>query len=184
MHTNSESLTRVCFTSTSNQFETTHDENIYQSKVCREHLDQDFWPSPWSPTFGIRWVNIFCSKTTVLQIHLSLKPEKISALAIANTDLGIKMVQSLDDCADDVKGAYLRALLNSFALIYMDLIDKILKQCGESILKWLTVGEANNEGLSKDETFQTMATVMRIHGNTSWFESDNEGGGIKAFAHS
>ena len=105
-------------------------------------------------------------------------------MAIANTDLGIKMVQSLDDCADDVKGAYLRALLNSFALIYMDLIDKILKQCGESILKWLAVGEANNEGLSKDETYQTMATVMRIHGNTSWFESDNEGGGIKAFAHS
>ena len=91
------------------------------------------------------------------------------------------MVQGLQDCPNEVKGAYLRALLNSFALLYMDLIDKILKQCGKSILKWLAVGEANHEGLSEDETFQMMATVMRIQGNASWFEPDNEGRVIKTF---
>ena len=49
----------------------------------------------------------------------------------------------------------------------------ILKQCGRSILKWLD--EVNHEGLSKDEALQMMATVMRIQGNRSWFEPDNEG---------
>ena len=83
------------------------------------------------------------------------------------------MVQGLEHCSNEIKGAHLRALLNSYALIYMDLIEQILKQCGRSILKWLD--EVNHEGLSKDEALQMIATVMRIQGNRSWFEPDNEG---------
>ena len=85
------------------------------------------------------------------------------------------MVQGLEYCAAEIKGAYLRAIVSSFALTYMHLIDIIFMACGDTILKWLRIGEQNHDGLSKDEALQMTATIMRIQKNTSWFQPENEG---------
>ena len=96
----------------------------------------------------------------------------ISGLSIGDIDLCIGMVQGLKERPPYVKGSYLRAMINSHALVYKEPIEKILKSTGPSILKWF---EDEKIKLCEEERLRLMASIMRLKNDIEWFMPDDEG---------
>ena len=133
-------------------------------KARNIHLRALLMVASFNPKYVMRIANA--------TIDLNLGPLHLElALELGNIDVCTKMVKSLDKETPDVKGIYLRTMINSQALLYRELINNILRETGGSILGWL--GERDSE-LGKEERLRIMAVIMRVQQKVGWFEPENE----------
>ena len=63
-------------------------------------------------------------------------------------------------------------MINSQSLLYPNLVNKVLKGAGESILKWL---DDKSITLGENESLRIRAAIMRINGVKTWFNPTDEG---------
>ena len=78
-----------------------------------------------------------------------------------------ELVKGLHACEDDVKAMNLRALLaNTF------MREAILAETWEKILSWL---DWPCSGLTDEEVLRLKATIMKVNGDSSWFDPESLG---------
>ena len=78
-----------------------------------------------------------------------------------------ELVKGLHNCEDDVKAMNLRALLANTKLR-----ETILADTQQKILSWL---DWPCSGLTDDEVLRLRTTIMKVKGDSSWFDPDNLG---------
>ena len=92
----------------------------------------------------------------------------IAAMQRGDEKSCIELVKGLHNCAPNLKAMNLRALVSSKQLSRAVLSSP----AGDLVLSWL---EGKNTGLARAEELRLTATIMKIQGNTEWYDPTDKG---------